>query len=58
MTLFDLRGAKSHEWIFCDTIKIDGLTKSPSSRMYAKRSTKGWNGVGHTKITFLILPPP
>jgi hypothetical protein len=28
MTLFSFRGAKSHEWTFCDPIKVDDLTKS------------------------------
>ena len=28
MTLFAFRGAKSHEWTFCDPIKVDDFAKS------------------------------
>jgi hypothetical protein len=46
MTLFAFRGAKSHEWTFCDPIKVDGFSKSHQRALGgAPRSMTG--NVGH-----------
>jgi hypothetical protein len=44
MTLFTFRGAKSHEWTFCDPIKID-IIQHPGSnqgRKVGARENEEW----------------